>query len=87
MHNTLKQCVPLLTADLCCLSSTPPAVSALLFPAASRACWQCLCSEHGAFRRLCDHSKSKKGGVHHELMALHDKDGDGAVSNAEFHEL
>jgi hypothetical protein len=39
-----------------------------------------------AERSLCDHSKSKKGGVHHELMAFHDKDGDGAVSKAEFHE-
>ena len=32
-------------------------------------------------------TKSKKGGVHHELMALHDKDGDGAVSHSEFHDL
>ena len=31
--------------------------------------------------------KSKKGGVHHELMALHDKDGDGIVSHTEFHDL
>ena len=30
-------------------------------------------------------TKSNKGGVHHELMHLHDTDGDGTVSHAEFH--
>eukprot|EP01043_Picozoa_sp_COSAG02_P016151 COSAG02_NODE_705_length_18261_cov_45.441716_8_plen_94_part_00 len=30
-------------------------------------------------------TKSNKGGVHHELMHLHDTDGDGTVSYAEFH--
>ena len=82
MHNTLKQCVPLLTCRPARLPSIPRQLCQLRPPSMPRAHAYAL----SAGRSLCDHSKSKKGGVHHELMAFHDKDGDGAVSKAEFHE-